>query len=212
MRTLTCVGSVDITASTENCLRKFSNQGRIKILELEPCCHINISAIYWLPIAWERGKLLVSWAPVLLCPARGVLSPWIGWQARSDKTNTSLVVKLKHQLEIENVLSGNDSVLKKQKLDGASAYGKLEPPWLPRQNQNIYLRNFWTFVFHTHRFHSLFWNYSLSKYNCIWKATHRGRLEYVVTSSSWNCCTCSPGWTNLWKAPIVLKYSFYPNC
>ena len=67
---------------------------------------------------------------------------WIGLQARSDKTNTSLVVKLKHQLEIENVLSGNDSVLKKQKLDGASAYGKLEPPWLPGQNQNMYLRNF----------------------------------------------------------------------
>ena len=65
---------------------------------------------------------------------------WIGLQARSDKT--SLVVKLKHQLEIENVLSGNDSVLKKQKLDGASAYEKLEPPWLPGQNQNIYLRNF----------------------------------------------------------------------
>ena len=57
---------------------------------------------------------------------------WIGLQARSDKTNTSLVVKLKHQLEFENVLSGNDSVLKKQKLDGASAYGKLEPTWLPR--------------------------------------------------------------------------------
>ena len=51
-------------------------------------------------------------------------------------------LKLKHQLEIENVLSGNDSVLKKQKLDGASAYGKLEPTWLPGQNKNIYLRNF----------------------------------------------------------------------
>ena len=51
-------------------------------------------------------------------------------------------LKLKHQLEIENVLSGNDSVLKKQKLDGASAYGKLEPPWLPGQTQTIYFRNF----------------------------------------------------------------------
>ena len=71
---------------------------------------------------------------------QGSAESWIGLQARSDKT--SLVVKLKHQLEIENVLSGNDSVLKKQKLDGASAYGKLEHIWLPGQNQNIYLRNF----------------------------------------------------------------------
>ena len=36
----------------------------MRILELEPCCHINISAIYWLPIAWKRGKLLGIWAPV----------------------------------------------------------------------------------------------------------------------------------------------------
>ena len=82
--------------------------------------------------------IIQAWAFELQCSAES----WIGLQARSDKTNTSLVVKLKLQLEIENVLSGNDFVLKKQKLDGASAYGKLEPPWLPGQNQNIYLRRF----------------------------------------------------------------------
>ena len=27
-----------------------------------------------------------------------------------------------------------------------------------------------------------------------------------------NICTCSPRWTNLWKALIVLKCSLYPNC
>ena len=83
--------------------------------------------------------IIQAWAFELQCSAES----WIGLQARSDKTNTSLVVKLKHQLEIENVLSGNDSVLKKQKLDGASAYmGSLSPHGDPGQNQNIYLQNF----------------------------------------------------------------------
>ena len=75
---------------------------------------------------------------------------WIGLQARSDKTNTSLVVKLKLQLEIENVLSGNDSVLKKQKLDGASAYmGSLSPHGYPGKTK-IYIFDTFRYLSFTH--------------------------------------------------------------
>ena len=87
---------------------------------------------------------------MLQCSARGVLSPWIGWQARSDKTNTSLVVKLKLQLEIENVLSGNDFVLKKQKLDGASAYmGSLSLHGYPGKTK-IYIFETFRYLSFTH--------------------------------------------------------------
>ena len=79
---------------------------------------------------------------------QGSAESWIGLQARSDKT--SLVVKLKHQLKIENVLSGNDSVLKKQKLDGASAYmGSLSPHGYPGKTK-IYIFETFRYLSFTH--------------------------------------------------------------
>ena len=90
--------------------------------------------------------IIQAWAFELQCSAES----WIGLQARSDKTNTSLVVKLKHQLEIENVLSGNDSVLKKQKLDGASAYmGSLSPHGYPGKTK-IYIFETFRYLSFTH--------------------------------------------------------------